>query len=145
MNVRDIMHSVTIVDATSSVYEVSKLMSKKNIGSVLISFGDEVKGIFTERDLLNKVVVQGLNAYLTPVEKVMSYPVVSIDADATVLDASMMLNKHGRIRRLVVTEAGKIVGITTARKIAKNLPYHNLETIRHKRDYGRISYYEERK
>ena len=144
MKVRDIMHDVIIVDAASSVYDVSKMMSEKDAGSVLVSVNGAVSGIFTERDLLNKVVVQGLNVCSTPVGKVMTRPVITIDADATVLDASRMLNQHD-IRRLIVTEAGKIVGITTATDVAKNLPFHNLEKMTRERDYDRIGYYEDKK
>jgi signal-transduction protein with cAMP-binding, CBS, and nucleotidyltransferase domain len=144
MKVRDMMHDVTIVDAASSVYDVSKLMSEKNVGSVLVSVNGEVNGIFTERDLLNRVVAQGLNVSSTPVERVMTHPVMTIDADATVLDASRMLNEHD-IRRLAVTDGRKIMGIVTATDVAKNLPFHSFATMKHERDYDRIGYYEDAK
>lgn len=135
------MHSVTIVDAADSVYQAAQKMTERDIGSVLVSVNGAVCGIFTERDLLNKVVASGLSVYSTPVKQVMTRQVLTIDADASILEASRMLNDHD-IRRLVVTEAGKIIGIATARDVAKNLAFHHLESVNRDRDYGRIAYYE---
>lgn len=117
MKIKDVMHDITLVDAEATVQEVARVMTKKNIGSVLI----ERKGIYyilTERDILYKVVAEALDPSQIKAEKVMTPVRYTIDAEASVEKASIIFSKH-RIRRLPVMHRGEIVGIVTARSIAR--------------------------
>jgi CBS domain-containing protein len=135
MKVKDIMHGITMVDRNTSVFDAAKLMSKKDIGSILTKEGECIK-IVTERDILKKVVALGNDPKNTKISEIMSECAFTIDSDKDVFFASDLLNKH-RIRRLPVVERGKLVGILTARDIAKSLTYMSAGRVR---EYGRRSF-----
>ncbi|MEM4389031.1 MAG: CBS domain-containing protein [Candidatus Micrarchaeia archaeon] len=115
------MHGITLVEADAAVRQVAVIMRQKNIGSVLVTKQGEIVGILTERDILKRVVAEGLDPSRTTAEQIMTRNIITINADATVFEAAEMLNRYD-IRRLPVEENGKIVGIVTARSIAKSMP-----------------------
>lgn len=147
MKVKEIMHGITMINSDISVLEAAKIMSNKEIGSVLIKISEipeaskksmecsaedpciiqkpENVGILTERDILKNVVAKNMNLD-TKVSEVMTRNIFSIDAEADMEEASELFNKH-HIRRLVVTERGNITGILTARDVAKSIPYVYLQ------------------
>lgn len=118
MSVKEIMHETTIVEPGTSVLEAAKLMRDKNIGSVLVKINDLDHGIVTERDILYKVIARELDTKRTTVKEIMTELRYTIDSNATIQKASEIFNIH-HIRRLPVMENGEIVGIITARDIAK--------------------------
>ena len=122
MQAKEIMHSVTKVPSDISITAAAKIMDQKLIGSVLVEEGDRIIGIMTERDILRKIVAKGKNPDEVKVKAVMSYPIITIDANEDITEASKKIDQH-KIRRLIITENGKIVGIVTANSIAKNLRY----------------------
>lgn len=122
MKVSEIMHAATRIQSNSTISEVARVMDQKLIGSVLIEENNEIIGIVTERDILRKVVAKGENAETTMVKDIMSYPLITIDANEDALEASRIMDEK-RIRRLLVTENGKVVGKVTANSISRNLKY----------------------
>ncbi|MFQ5975194.1 MAG: cyclic nucleotide-binding/CBS domain-containing protein [Candidatus Hydrothermarchaeales archaeon] len=120
--VKDIMHKITVVGANTTISDVTKLMAKKNIGSVLVRKSGDIIGILTERDILKKGVAMGLDIKHTPVSEIMVKHPYIIDSEATVHDASHALSKY-KIRRLPVIERGKIIGMATSRNVAQSLKY----------------------
>lgn len=94
-------------------------MVKENRGSVTVTKAGERVGILTERDLLRKVVAKGLDPHLTKVRDVMTSPPVTIDQGRPLREAIDLMNRKG-VRRMLVTENGKIVGIFTLRDIIKH-------------------------
>jgi PAS domain S-box-containing protein len=95
---------------------------------------DRVTGIFTERDLLKRVVATKQDPDETEIQEVMSCPVVTIPADCTVSNASKLLEKM-KIRRLVVMDDKKLCGVITQTDILRaingrlqkeELSYHGL-------------------
>ena len=122
MKVSEIMHAATRVASNTTISEAAKIMDQKLIGSVLIEENDKIAGIVTERDILRKVVAKGKNAETTRIKDIMSYPLITIDANEDALEASRIMDEK-RIRRLVVTENGKVVGKVTANSISRNLKY----------------------
>ncbi|MFQ5800541.1 MAG: cyclic nucleotide-binding/CBS domain-containing protein, partial [Candidatus Hydrothermarchaeales archaeon] len=113
---------ITVVNSTTTVSDVTKLMAKKDIGSVLVRKSGDIIGILTERDILKKAIANGLDVKHTPVSEIMVMHPYVIDSEATVHDASHALSKH-RIRRLPVVEGGKIIGMVTSRDVAQSLRY----------------------
>jgi CBS domain-containing protein len=97
-----------------------KLMVKKNIGSVVVtadSSSDPV-GILTERDILKSIAYKRIRPEITKIEEIMSTPILSVGADATLGDAAQLMIKKN-IRRLLVKEDNKYVGIITQRDLQK--------------------------
>ena len=140
MKVKDIMHNVTKIPFDMNISEAARIMDQKSIGSVLIEENDEIIGIMTERDILRKVVAKGKNPDKLRVKEIMSHPLITIGANEDIVEASKKMDQH-RIRRLVVTENGKIIGKVTANSIARNLKYalarYSLHT---KNEYTRPEY-----
>ncbi len=128
--VKDIMHKITVVDSTTTVANVTKLMSKKDIGSVLVRKSGIVIGILTERDILKKAVAGELDVKHTHVDKIMVEHPYIIDSEATVQDASHVLSKY-KIRRLPVIEGGEIIGLITSRSVAQSLKYSFFKSRQH--------------
>lgn len=104
------------IDENSSVLDAAKLMAQRGLGSVVVTRGEERIGILTERDMLKKVVAASLDARSTKVKQVMTSPPVTIEHDRTLREAIDLMNRK-RIRRMLVTENGKIVGVFTQRDI----------------------------
>jgi CBS domain-containing protein/DNA-directed RNA polymerase subunit RPC12/RpoP len=107
-----------VLDENGSVLEASRIMVDKARGSILITHAGEAIGILTERDILRKVVAKALNPASTKVGDVMTSPPVTIDYNKPLREAIELMVRKG-LRRMLVTENGKIVGIFTMRDIVK--------------------------
>ena len=121
MKLEEIMEKALIADPEDGIHEVTRDMVKNRAGYVLIKHGTRI-GILTETDILEKVIIGGLDIKKTKVKDIMTQPCITIDSDASLEDASDIFNKNN-IRRLPVIKDGKIVGIITSRILAKNLCY----------------------
>lgn len=122
MKVREIMNNVVYADVNSSVCDVAKIMNDNHSGSILLKEQGKVVGIMTERDILRKMVTQCYDPSKVKARDLMSSPLITIDADASIEDASNLMDEK-RIRRLIVTENKKIAGKITANNISRNLKY----------------------
>jgi CBS domain-containing protein len=109
---------VYAVRPDDTVYHALQLMAEKNIGAVLVMSGDEVNGVFSERDYARRVVLHGHTSRDTAVRSLMTADVVSIDPTATV-DACMALMTDKRIRHLPVVEGGLVVGVVSIGDIVR--------------------------
>jgi len=101
-----------------TVLEAAQTMAEKRIGSLLVIEAGEMVGIVTETDVVRKVIGACLPASSTSVGAVMNYPLIQIDINRTVRDASRLMAEQ-RIRHLAVTEDNKIVGLLSVRDLVK--------------------------
>jgi len=125
IKVRDAMvRDIAVVDYRTTVKEVVKLMGEKKIGSVLVARNGEVYGIFTERDLVSKVLTEG--NLEDEVGKYTSTPLITVSPDYNLREATRIMTDM-KIKRLVVVEGDKIVGILTASDIVKAIAKSPLE------------------
>jgi len=117
VSVKQIMSKVLLkVDGQTQIQEVAKLMKRERVGSILVTQEDHINGIVTETDIVTKLVAPNLSADSTPAETIMSSPLLAIEADRSLLEASdLMDRKH--VRHLAVRENGKIVGMVSARDL----------------------------
>ena len=108
------------LDKGLSVKSAIKLMVKKNIGSVVITenSSNNPVGIITERDILKSIAYRRVRPEITKIEEIMSTPIMSVEQDATLGDAAQMMIKKN-IRRLLVKQDNKYVGIITQRDLQK--------------------------
>lgn len=108
---------VVSVEPNAKVIEIARKMGKERIGSVIIMKGKKPWGIFTERDLLTKVIYMG-GKLDEVVEKYASTPLITIGTDCSIHEAAqMMAAKH--VRRLPILERRKLTGIITARDLVE--------------------------
>lgn len=142
MTVKDIMKpSIISVTADTTVSKAAKIMNEKNIGSVIISKGGKDVGIMTERDVLKRIVAVDLDPKKTKVQKVMSSPIITIEASSSIDHANEVMLKN-TVRRLLVTEQGKVTGIVSARDIANKLRHTIAKKIIEQSEHHRPEYYQ---
>jgi len=101
-----------------TVLEAAQMMAEKRIGSLLVLEAEKIAGIVTETDLVRKVIAAGLSSSNISVRAVMTYPLIQIDINRTVRDASRLM-AEARIRHLAVTEDNKVVGLLSVRDLVK--------------------------
>lgn len=118
MTIDDVMSKhVIMVPGNTSVAEVTEIMGKKRIGSVVVSKYGKPFGIFTERDLLTTFLTRG-KPLKTKVGDAASSPLITIPLGLSVHQTALtMALKH--IRRLPVMKDGEMVGIVTARDLVE--------------------------
>ncbi|MGI0003040.1 MAG: CBS domain-containing protein [Nitrosopumilaceae archaeon] len=117
---KDIMTRALIsVNPSTTVYQVAKMMEQGELGAIIVKDNDNNKGIITDRDFAIKIAV---NKYPldTPVQKVASYPLQTINPDESILVAADLMSAK-KIRKLVVVDDGKAVGIITSTDIINQL------------------------
>ncbi len=125
---------VASMKKNGSVLEAAKKMNDQRIGSLVIVEGDNVVGIFTERDILTRVVATGGDPEKILVGEVMTSPIACCRRDTTLEECrAVMTKKH--IRHLPVVEDNKLLGIITSGDIvAQKIDAHE-ETIRYLNEY----------
>jgi CBS domain-containing protein len=104
------------VERDTDVQTAARIMRDRRISSLFVTKGEEIVGILTDTDMVRRVAAAGVPTLTTTVEQIMSAPILTVEEDKTVLDASdLMANKH--IRHLGVTQDGKLVGMISVRDI----------------------------
>jgi len=111
-------NTVYTVRESASAQDAANDMVTHNIGCVLVVDDSRVLGVFTERDLLTRVVVPGLDARATPVTQVMSLLRYTVEPAAP-LETAMALISEKRTRHLPVLDGGKLVGLISIGDINK--------------------------
>ena len=103
-----------LVPGSMTVREAAKLMKSKRYGAVLVTEGDDLLGIFTERDAVFRVIAAGLDPETTPLVDVMTKEPKTITPDKTFGHAMLMMHEGG-FRHVPVVEDGKLVGMVSSR------------------------------
>jgi len=112
--------SVYCVDVAETVAEAVGLMNRERIGSVMVIKNGQYVGIFTERDVLNRVISAKLNPEKTRVEKVMTSDFISVQENST-LRQTMHIMTNKRVRHLPVFEEEKLVGMISIGDVTRKL------------------------
>src|SRR3989337_916609 len=115
MSLADLVHPRPSLPPSASVQEAVHLMARHDLGALPVSDGVRLAGIFTERDLMRKVVLWGRDPATTPIGQVMTSPVETIAASASIEEAAeVMRGKH--IRHLaVLADDGHLLGLVPLR------------------------------
>jgi CBS domain-containing protein len=98
---------------TDTVLEAARRMNERGIGGLLVVEGGQLAGIFTERDILRRVVALGRDPTTTPVKTVMTSPVITCLPETSVEECGVIMTTR-RIRHLPVADARGLVGIITS-------------------------------
>lgn len=118
--VEDILMSkgpdVIVASQETTVHEAVRLMCEANVGSLIIKDGDVVEGIFTERDLLRRVVNTLKDPTTTTLGKVMTSPVRSVPLAMDVRECFRLM-KDLHVRHLAVMEQDVLVGMIGLRDV----------------------------
>ena len=111
---------VFTVGADDSVYDAIKLMAEKGIGALVVTDGDSIAGIVTERDYARKVVLMDRSSKATPVRDIMSKAVRFVRPDQST-DDCMALMTERRMRHLPVIENDRLIGMVSIGDLVKNI------------------------
>ena len=107
---------VIVTSPDTTVSEAASLMTQANVGSVIVKSDNDVMGIFTERDVLQRVVAKGKEAATTRLDEVMSAPVQSCSLNDDVSQVAIRLSSE-HIRHLAVIEDGALIGLVGLRDV----------------------------
>jgi len=116
--VRDILSrkgsDVYTVTPDMTVLDAAKMMNERRCGAVCVMIGDKLSGMFTERDVLNRVVAKQRDPATTRIKDVMTFPIVTCGPSAKVSDCAAVMSIK-KIRHLPVVDGdsaeGKLVGM----------------------------------
>jgi CBS domain-containing protein len=113
---------VVTVSPDTTVSEVTRIMEDKNLGSVIVTGGDDRFGIVTDRDIALRVVNRCLDPVRTPIEDVMTQDLVlTLREDMGLFEALEQIRKSAVRRFPVVDVEGRLTGIITLDDIIRLL------------------------
>jgi len=116
---RQIMQAdVLTADPAMSVFDCARRMVDAHQGYAILLTDGRMQGIVTEWDFLAKVVARGADPATTPVGSLASSPVASCDAETPTHEVVERMAREG-IRRMVVTQGGRVLGMITARDVIR--------------------------
>jgi len=119
--VKDIMNKALIsVNLTTPAFQIAKMMELEVIGAILVKENETHVGIITDRDFAIKITANNL-PFDTPVEEIMSSPIITINSNEPISTAAKMMSSK-KIRKLAVSENGKIVGLITSTDLVNQFP-----------------------
>jgi CBS domain-containing protein len=125
MELKDIItREVVTIGTQAPLQEAARIMARKNISSILVMEKDTALGIISERDFLH-IYLDGKDHSGARVHEVMSSPVITADIGTGLEDVLKIMHDKG-IRRLAITEGGKLAGIITETDLIKSL--RNMQT-----------------
>ncbi len=108
--------AVHVVQHSATVTEAVHVMNQRNIGAVAVMNGERLAGIFTERDVLRRVIDGHMNADAVPVSSVMTRELVVVRPQTTVGEALVLVDNKG-CRHLPVVDQGRLVGMLSVRDL----------------------------
>ncbi len=114
MKVKEIMNKAIVIEHDISVKDAARIMSARNIGSLIVLNKNKIAGIITERDVMKNVSCLGKK-----ISSVMNKNVVIVDHSESLENAALIMTER-KIKRLPVVDNGKLVGMVTATDIVAN-------------------------
>ena len=126
--------NITQVSPDISVLDALKIMADQNIGSIVITEGNQYLGILTERDYSRKVILKGKSSTDTKVGEIMSSDIPRNTANDTV-EYCMQLMSDKNIRYLPVFDGESLSGIISINDVVKETILAQQETITQLKDY----------
>ncbi|MFI5173226.1 MAG: CBS domain-containing protein [Terriglobia bacterium] len=107
---------VYFVRTDQTVQEAAQYMGERNVGAVVVLEKDRLAGIFSERDLMKRVVMRGLDPSKTRIEEVMTRELVSADSEES-YENCLRKMKQLNVRHLPVVRTGELLGLVSLRDL----------------------------
>ena len=135
-NVQEIVGNRVLfsVKESDTVSTVARRMADYHVGAILVLDHGQLRGVFSERDLMLRVVVQKLDPETTPVHSVMSTVLATVEEAATLEQAMEAMHRHG-CRHLPVTRGGEVVGFLSMRDLMDFQLARQAEELHHMKAY----------
>jgi CBS domain-containing protein len=126
--------AVYSVNATMSIADAVAEMNRHRVGCVLVFSGERIAGIFTERDVLRRVVGAGLDPHVMRVADVMTPDVITVPPQTTI-DEAMTLFAEKRCRHLPVIEQGRLIGLVSIGDVSRWVAESHRAEAEHLKNY----------
>ncbi len=127
-------NSLFYVEEGDSVATVVRRMAELSVGAIMVMGGGELRGVFSERDLMRRVVLEGRDPERTAVHQVMTTSVATIEDSATVEQAMEAMQTHG-CRHLPVMSGGAVAGFLSMRDVIHHELMQKTEELHHMQAY----------
>ena len=116
--VPDVVENQTIrsISGSATVREAVEIMAEHHISALLVTKGDKLEGIFTERDISVKIIASGKDLDKTKISQVMTKNPVTISPDDLAMDALQKMCELG-FRHLPVVDGERVVGMVSVRDL----------------------------
>lgn len=116
LRVKSVMEKENVLTASpqTTVVDAAKQMAQRQVSAVLVVDGDQLVGIFTERDAVFRVIARGLDVQTTSLSDVMTHAPITVEPDKSFGYALMVMHQNG-FRHVPVVLDGKPIGLVTAR------------------------------
>lgn len=111
------IHTIT---PNANVLEAISLMAEKGIGALVVTEGEKVVGIISERDYARKIVLMERSSYNTEVSEIMTANVITVDPNKS-NEFCMGLMTEKRLRHLPVLDQGRLVGLVSIGDLVKDV------------------------
>ncbi len=131
-------HAILSIGPDAAVFDALALMAKSNIGALVVMVGEDVLGIFSERDYARKVVLHGQSSRNTPVGKVMTSEIVTVSPGQSIGEC-MTLMTDKRVRHLPVVDGKRLVGVISIGDVVKAVISEQKQLIKYLESYIRGS------
>ena len=106
------------VEPETKMIEALQLMADKNVGALMVTEGEKLAGIISERDYARKVILKGKSSTDVPVKEIMTSKVFVIAPDTSIQECMALMTEQ-RIRHLPVLEDDKLVGVISIGDVVK--------------------------
>jgi CBS domain-containing protein len=130
--------NVVTVPTTATVLDAARLMNEHRIGGVVVTDGERPTGIFTERDILRRIVAAGVDPARTTVGEVMTTAMLTITPDTPIAECRALMSER-RVRHLPVIGASGLEGLVTAGDVMAWEVAESQTTIQQLTDYVHYS------
>ena len=138
MQVKEILNQkgrdIFAVKPDATVYEAIAKMAEYNIGALLVMEDANLKGIISERDYRNKVILEGRTSKNTEVQEIMTKDVIRVESSDTV-NLCMQLMTEKKIRHLPVVDGEQVVGVISIGDVVKTVIASQKSEINSLRNY----------
>lgn len=116
--IRELIHDrpVYAVDADQSVQQVTEYMVERNIGAVPVLRDGRLVGIFSERDIMKRVLVEGRDPRATQVAEVMTRDPRTVSLNESLENCMVLMREHG-FRHLPIVDGDRVKGLVSLRDI----------------------------
>ena len=119
--------AIVSIDQSAMIHETIELMNTKSVSAVVLTAAGKPSGIFTERDVLKRVATKEINVKQTPIEQVMTAPVITMPQSALVGDVLVEMSRRD-IRNMPVSgDGGELTGIVSMPEILQYAQAFNVD------------------
>ena len=126
--------SVWSTSPATSVFDALKVMAEKNVGALIVTDGQKLAGMISERDYARKVALLGRNSRELSVKEIMSTNVIHVGPSDSI-EQCMELMTNAHIRHLPVVQNGALLGLISIGDVVRRVIEEQRSTITHLEDY----------